>query len=232
VPGKIKQELVDPNILSTGENMWKAIEAGDYEGFVDHGSASFKVAMTRENFQAMVDQLTPRIKGGYEFRFVVERLVTFDEGRQGLRVFLWKIKFADGEGNFNFYLKLKDGLVECIQCHMVWPIDGLAYVTMWMAPPCAGLLFAGEMGPSGGWRLLFAILIGLPVGAAIMFGNIWLLDRIHRAWIEKHQVQLLKKPAVVLVNIAAFAWAFLITGLAALISIYLCLKAVESLRLG
>jgi hypothetical protein len=42
MPGKIKQGFVDPKALATGENMWKAIEAGDYEGFVECGSAFFK----------------------------------------------------------------------------------------------------------------------------------------------------------------------------------------------
>jgi hypothetical protein len=65
-----------------------------------------------------------------------------------------------------------------------------------------------------------------------MLGNMWLTNRIERAWIAEYQVQLLKKPAVILVNIAAFAWAFLISGLAALISIYLCLKVAEFLRPG
>ena len=232
MPGKIKQGFVDPKALTTGQNMWKAIEAGDYEGFVECGSAFFKAETTREKFQAILDQLTPRMKGGYEFSFVVERLITPDEARQGMRVFLWKIKFEDGEGDFDFYLKLKGGLVDSIQCHMVWPIDGLAYVAMWMAPPCAGLVFPSQVCPSVGWGLLLGILIGLPVGVGVMLGNMWFTNRIERAWIAEYQVQLLKKPAVILVNIAAFVWAFLISGLAALISIYLCLKVAESLRLG
>jgi hypothetical protein len=216
--------MIDPYTLAVGEKMLKAIAAGDYPGFIEAGSARFKTETTKEEFQSILDQIAPRMKRGYQFSFVVERPRPVTKPGEKQRVFLWKIKFEDGEGDFDFYLNCEDGRVDSIRCQMVWPVEGLAYVAMWMGPLFAGPIFCGQMCRAGGWSVLFSLLVGLAVGAAIMFGNGWMMHRIVEPWLEKHQARLLKKPAVIFVNIAAFVWAILITALAGLISIYLLIK--------
>ena len=94
--------------------------------------------------------------------------------------------------------------------NLPWPINGLAYVALFMGPMSAGF-FGGMHTPHWG-----AAGVGLLLGVGISFLNGWLSDRFLDPWIGRNQRYF--RPCIlrVLTNIAAFAWAFLLSGISML----------------
>lgn len=89
-----------------------------------------------------------------------------------------------------------------------WPVVGLVYVAAFMGPLSAGPLVGILIRD---WR---AVAIGLPMGIAITFLNAWLSDRFLDPFFARYQKYLQKVVPRILINIAAFAWAFFISALA------------------
>jgi len=94
--------------------------------------------------------------------------------------------------------------------NLPWPVCGLAYVAAFMAPMSAGL-FAGVVA-----RHWLAAAVGLLLGIGISHLNGVLMDKCLEPCIARHQVLLHRGTARVLVNIIAFAWAFVLSGLSML----------------
>ena len=87
-----------------------------------------------------------------------------------------------------------------------WPIDGLAYVAMFMSPIAAGPLVGAltfHWGAAG---------VGLLIGICISCLNGWLTDRFIEPWIGRNQGLFQPRTCRVLANGAAFSWAFLLGG--------------------
>ena len=91
-----------------------------------------------------------------------------------------------------------------------WPIHGLAYIAAFMGPLSAGPMIGALA------RDCRAAVIGLLMGIGITFLNAWLSDRFVDPWIARFQRPLQKGIPRVLANIAAFAWAVALSGIAML----------------
>jgi ABC-type uncharacterized transport system permease subunit len=91
-----------------------------------------------------------------------------------------------------------------------WPISGLFYVSAFMGPISAGPLVGVIT------RDWLAAGVGLLSGIAIALLHAALSDRFVDPWIAGFQLPLGRGLSKVLVNIAAFAWAFVLCALAML----------------
>ena len=89
-----------------------------------------------------------------------------------------------------------------------WPVSGLFYVSAFMGPMSAGPL-VGAL--TRDWR---AAVVGLLSGIGIAFLHAALSDRFVDPWIARYQLSLGRGVPGVLVNVAAFAWAFVLCALA------------------
>jgi hypothetical protein len=81
-----------------------AITTGDYPAFVANGDAAFK-GLTKEAFDPVVTQLSPRFKAGYDLAYLGELK------QRGYQVTLWKLAFKDGGDDALATLSFKDGKV-------------------------------------------------------------------------------------------------------------------------
>jgi hypothetical protein len=91
-----------------------------------------------------------------------------------------------------------------------WPLDGTAYVAMFMGPISAGFmggLFAPHLG---------SLPIGLVVGLGLAFLNAWLNDLFIDSWVARHQRFLRPIPFRILINLIAFVWSLVLSGAAML----------------
>ena len=82
-----------------------AVEVSDYDSFVADGNAVFKAGITKQMFEGVSAQLSPRMKKGYD---------TTDLGQleqQGCQVYLWKLAFKDAGDDTLAKLVLQDGKV-------------------------------------------------------------------------------------------------------------------------
>ncbi len=61
-----------------------------------------------------------------------------------------------------------------------------------------------------------AAVAGLLIGIGVAFLNAWVFDRFINPLISKFQCTLVSRARRVIINIAAFAWAFVLSGLAML----------------
>jgi hypothetical protein len=94
--------------------------------------------------------------------------------------------------------------------NLPWPIDGLAYVALFIGPISAGPLvgmLTSHWGAAG---------VGLLLGIGISFLNGWLTDRFLEPWIARNQTYFQRGIPRVLANIAAFVWAFILSGVSML----------------
>jgi hypothetical protein len=89
-----------------------------------------------------------------------------------------------------------------------WPVNGLFYVSAFMGPISAGPL-VGALARD--WR---AAVVGLLLGIGIAFLHASLSDRFVDPWVARFQFPLQTGVPRVLVNLAAFAWAFALSALA------------------
>jgi hypothetical protein len=85
------------------DKLLKAVEANDYDSFVADSNEAFKASLTKQMFQGVSGQLSPRLKKGYTSSYLGELR------QQGSRVLLWKLAYKDGGDDALAKLVLKDG---------------------------------------------------------------------------------------------------------------------------
>ena len=66
-----------------------AVETNDYDSFVAPGNAMFKAGLTRQMLQGVSIQMAPRMKRGYDMKFLGHLK------QQGCIVYLWKLVYLD-----------------------------------------------------------------------------------------------------------------------------------------
>jgi hypothetical protein len=81
-----------------------AIKNADYESFMEDGDDSFQ-RMTKEQFDAAVRQLSPRLNAGYEVTYLGAIK------KSGGHVSLWRMTFRGVEDEALATLSVKDGKV-------------------------------------------------------------------------------------------------------------------------
>lgn len=86
----------------TFEAMMGAIEDNNRAAFVAFADARFKAALTLPQFQALVDQIAPRLKGGHAFRYFGEL------NQAGFTTHLWRVRFEDGGDDFLASMSVKE----------------------------------------------------------------------------------------------------------------------------
>jgi hypothetical protein len=86
------------------DKLLTAIMKADYDSFVGDGDDSFK-RMTKEQFDAAVRQLSPRLNAGYELTFLGAIK------KSGGYVTLWRLTLKGVEDEALATLSLKDGQV-------------------------------------------------------------------------------------------------------------------------
>jgi|GEM_PF-681365 len=96
----------EPSCTPLLHKLLKAVEANDYESFAADITDAFKSGLTKQMFEGVSNQASPRLKMGYTCLFLGEL------NQQGCQVYLWKLVFKDG-GNDGFakLVVLKDGKV-------------------------------------------------------------------------------------------------------------------------
>jgi len=82
-----------------------AVEKNDFNKFIADGDAQFKAAITKQMFESVNAQITPRMKKGYE----IVTLGTLKQ--QGCQVFLMKLVFKDDGDDILAKLALRDGKI-------------------------------------------------------------------------------------------------------------------------
>ena len=87
------------------QTLLTATQSGDYERFIAPADATFRAAITKEKFMAVSEQLAPRLKQGYETRYLGEL------DQQSYDVYLWKLQFSDGADDHLVKLSVKSGQV-------------------------------------------------------------------------------------------------------------------------
>jgi hypothetical protein len=92
-------------VEKTLESLLRAIEKGDREAFVVHGTDQVKQGMTQPLMDVLKTQLGARLKKGYQ----ASHLGQLKQG--GHQVHLWKSTFADAGDDVVFRLAIKDGKV-------------------------------------------------------------------------------------------------------------------------
>ena len=81
-----------------------AIENADFNAFIGDGNEAVK-AMKKEQFDAVVTQLGPKLKARNELTYLG------DLKQMGYHVTLWKLTFKDGSDDALVTLSVKDGKV-------------------------------------------------------------------------------------------------------------------------
>lgn len=82
-----------------------AMETNDYARFQEDGDDAFKAAITQKIFEALVAQVGPRLRAGYETLY-------FGQLRQqGFVCDVWRLRFVDGGDDFLASLSMHDGKV-------------------------------------------------------------------------------------------------------------------------
>ena len=79
--------------------------AKNYDAFVADASTGLKAALTKTQFEASSDLMTPKLTGGYEITPLGEL------NKQGYEVYLYRLRFTNGGDDMLGTLSLKDGKV-------------------------------------------------------------------------------------------------------------------------
>ena len=79
-----------------------AVEDNDYDSFVEDGTAEFKAGLTKQMLQGVSQQLSSRMKAGYETYYLGQL------NQQGCKVHLWKLVYKDGGDDTLAKLALKE----------------------------------------------------------------------------------------------------------------------------
>ena len=93
-----------PAAAAISYKLISALNSGDHGAFIADGEEAFK-GLKKEQFDAAVQQFSPRLKSGYEVTYLG------DLKQKGYEVSLWKITFKDGGDDLLGTLSLKDGKV-------------------------------------------------------------------------------------------------------------------------
>jgi hypothetical protein len=67
-----------------------AIVTHNYDVLIANAAPALKTRITKETFEQVSTQLSPRLKGGYKPQYLGSLR------QQGVEIFLWKITFQDG----------------------------------------------------------------------------------------------------------------------------------------
>lgn len=81
-----------------------AIASDDYPAFVAEGNPAFQ-SLKKEQFEAVVSQLGPKLKNGYDLSYLGEL------NQLGYQVTLWRLRFKCGGDDLLATLSMKDGKV-------------------------------------------------------------------------------------------------------------------------
>jgi hypothetical protein len=103
--------------------------------------------------------------------------------------------------------------VEVQRTELTWPINGLAYVCLFMGPISAGPIIGIVQND---WR---AGAIGFFGGIVITILGVWFDGKVLNPAIRKFQTQLQNPALRAAANVAAFSWAILLTGIAMLLPV-------------
>jgi Cu/Ag efflux protein CusF len=87
------------------DKILNAIEDNDYETYVADFTGSFKAQTTKQIVARISEQLSPRMKKGYDVLFLT------DLKQSGQKAYLWKMTFEDGGDDWSVKVWLKDGKV-------------------------------------------------------------------------------------------------------------------------
>lgn len=90
----------------TFEKLIKAVEANDRAAFIADATEAVKKGMTDEVMTSVSDLLAPRLKKGYEARYLC------DLKQAGHQVYLWKFSFKDGGDDVVVRIAMQDGKVD------------------------------------------------------------------------------------------------------------------------
>ena len=82
----------------------QAVENDNYQGFIGSGDTGFQ-ALTPDNFAKVSAQLSPRLKGGYQIKYLGKL------NKQGYVVSLWKVSCKDHGDDDLATLSMKAGKV-------------------------------------------------------------------------------------------------------------------------
>jgi Cu/Ag efflux protein CusF len=87
------------------DKMMTAIEENDYDRFVADTSGAYKATLTKQIVAGISEQLSPRMKKGYDVTFLAELK------QRGQKAYLWKVTFKDNGDEGTVKIWLKDGKV-------------------------------------------------------------------------------------------------------------------------
>jgi hypothetical protein len=87
------------------DKLLNAVAINDYDSFMVQGSAEFKAGLTRQMFEGVSAQLSPRLNKGYDVTYLGEL------NQQGCMVHLWRLTYKDGGDDTLAKVVLKDGKV-------------------------------------------------------------------------------------------------------------------------
>jgi hypothetical protein len=83
-------ETADTEAQTTLGTLLTAIQADDYEGFMRPMDDVMKAALTKPSFEVLVGQFAPRLRRGYESKYLT------DLRKKDFKTYLWKLTFKDG----------------------------------------------------------------------------------------------------------------------------------------
>jgi hypothetical protein len=82
------------NTIASLQTILDAIKTGNYELFLTVGDSDYKAGISKEMFDSVSTQLSPRITEGYNITY-------FGNLKQlEYQIYLWKLSFADGGDEF------------------------------------------------------------------------------------------------------------------------------------
>lgn len=94
-----------PVVRDVFNGLMTALQNDDYAAFTAAADADFKAASTKKSFEAVVAQIAPRQKNGYE-------AIYLEQLRRGAyATHLWKLSFQDGGDDILAEMSLKDGKI-------------------------------------------------------------------------------------------------------------------------
>jgi hypothetical protein len=82
------------NTIASLQTILDAIKTGNYELFLTVGVSDYKAGISKEMFDSVSTQLSPRMTEGYNITY-------FGNIKQlEYQIYLWKLSFADGGDEF------------------------------------------------------------------------------------------------------------------------------------